>query len=66
MEHRGLSFLESLAISAATGAITGAIRGAADTPREDGERFTKAMIDTTLYVGDRMKRMDRDGYIPGL
>lgn len=62
-EDRGLTFLESIAVSAATGAISGAACGVGQVPKQTRNMFTDMMIDIALRTAQNMKQKDREGYI---
>ena len=65
-EDRKLTFLESIAVSAATGAVSGGICGFAKTSDNLREAFTEMMIDISLDTAQKVKQRDREGYInPG-
>ena len=62
-EDRKLTFLESIAISAATGAASGAVCGIGQVPGRTRNMFTDMMVDITLQTAQNIKQQDREGYI---
>lgn len=62
-EDRKLGFLESLAISAATGAASGAVCGIGQVPEKNREMFTGIMVDLALKTAQNMKQKDKKDYI---
>ena len=62
-EDRKLTFLESIAISAATGAASGAVCGFGKVPEKKRETFTDIMVNLALRTGQKVKQKGKEGYI---
>ena len=61
-EDKKLTFLESIAVSAATGAACGCISEFGKIPDQNRELFTGLSINYMLDLAQQIKQKDKKGY----